>query len=78
MKNSLKTQIESHIEFRTWYHKIVKDFNFDLQKDREARDLLSRILEKKTPRITLRRFCFLLKIISREKNISVFMAVVLH
>ena len=48
MKNSLKTQIESHIEFRAWYRKIVNDFNFVLQKDREARDLLSRILEKKT------------------------------
>ena len=47
MKNSLKTQIESHIEFRAWYRKIVNDFNFDLQKDREARDLLSHILEKK-------------------------------
>lgn len=47
MKNSLKTQIESHIEFRAWYRKIVKDFNFDLQKDREARDLLSCILGKK-------------------------------
>jgi uncharacterized Rossmann fold enzyme len=48
MKNSLKAQIESHIEFRAWYRKIVDDFNFVLQKDREARDLLSRILEKKT------------------------------
>ena len=48
MKNSLKAQIESHIEFRAWYRKIVNDFNFVLQKDREARDLLSRILEKKT------------------------------
>ncbi len=47
MKNSLKTQIESHIEFREWYRKIVNDFNFDLQKDREARDLLSHILEEK-------------------------------
>ena len=48
MKNTLKAQIESHIEFRAWYRKIVNDFNFVLQKDREARDLLSRILEKKT------------------------------
>ncbi|MBY9014148.1 MAG: DUF115 domain-containing protein [Candidatus Lokiarchaeota archaeon] len=47
MKNSLKTQIESHIEFRAWYRKIINDFNFDLQKDREARDILSRIIEKK-------------------------------
>jgi uncharacterized Rossmann fold enzyme len=47
MKNSLKTQIESHIEFRAWYRKIVNDFNFDLQKDRESRNLLSRILEQK-------------------------------
>jgi hypothetical protein len=47
MKNSLKTQIESNIEFREWYRKIVNDFNFDLQKDRESRNLLSRILEQK-------------------------------
>jgi len=47
MKNSLKTQIESNIEFRAWYRKIVNDFSFDLQKDREARDLLSCFLEKK-------------------------------
>jgi len=47
MKNSLKTQIESHIEFRAWYRKIANDFNFNLQKDREARDYLSRILDNK-------------------------------
>ena len=47
MKNLLKNQIESHIEFSEWYRKIVNDFSFDLQKDREARDVLSRILEKK-------------------------------
>jgi uncharacterized Rossmann fold enzyme len=47
MKNSLKDQIESLIEFSVWYRKIVDDFNFDPQKDREARDLLSHILEKK-------------------------------
>ncbi len=48
MKHSLKAQIESHIEFRAWYRKIVNDFNFDPQKDRIARDYLSYILEKKT------------------------------
>ena len=48
MQNSLKTQIESHIEFKAWYRKIINDFNFDPQKDRIARDYLSHILEKKT------------------------------
>jgi len=48
MQNSLKTQIESHIEFKAWYRKIINDFNFDPQKDRTARDYLSHILEKKT------------------------------
>ena len=47
MQNSLKTQIESHIEFKAWYRKIISDFNFDPQKDRVARDYLSHILEKK-------------------------------
>ena len=47
MQNSLKTQIESHIEFKAWYRKIINDFNFDPQKDRVARDYLSHILEKK-------------------------------
>jgi len=65
MKNSLKTQIESHIEFRAWYRKIVNDFNFDLQKDREARDLLSRILEKKTSPYNLEEI-----LLSFKKNIQ--------
>ncbi len=68
MKNSLKTQIESHIEFREWYHKIVNDFNFDLQKDREARNLLSRILEKKTYSYNLEEVLLSFKNNFQKKN----------
>ena len=68
MKNSLKTQIESHIEFREWYHKIVNDFNFDLQKDREARNLLSHILEKKTYSYNLEEVLLSFKNNFQKKN----------
>jgi len=73
MKNSLKTQIESHIEFRAWYRKIVNDFNFDLQKDREARDLLSRILEKKPSPYNLEEILLSFKEnIQKKDNICVY------
>jgi len=68
MKNSLKTQIESHIEFRAWYRKIVNDFNFDLQKDREARDLLSHILEKKPSSYNLEEILLSFKENIQKKN----------
>ncbi len=73
MKNSLKTQIESHIEFREWYRKIVNDFNFDIQKDRKARDLLFRILEKKTYSYNLEEILLSFKEnIQKEKQICVY------
>jgi len=43
MNHSIKKQIDSHIEFKDWYVKILNDFNFEYQKDREARDFLSNI-----------------------------------
>jgi uncharacterized Rossmann fold enzyme len=48
MKHSLKKQIDSFVEFKQWYNKILQDFNFNYQKDCEARELLSRILEEKS------------------------------
>ncbi len=73
MKHSLKAQIESHIEFRAWYRKIVNDFNFDLQKDREARDLLSSILEKKTYSYNLEEVLHSFKeIIQKKERICVY------
>jgi uncharacterized Rossmann fold enzyme len=68
MKNSLKTQIESNIEFREWYRKIVNEFNFDLQKDRESRNLLSRILEKKTNSYNLEEVLLSFKENIQKKN----------
>jgi len=65
MKNLLKTQIESHIEFKAWYRKIINDFNFDPQKDRIARDYLSHILEKKNSSYNLEEV-----LLSFQKNIQ--------
>ncbi|MBY9012697.1 MAG: DUF115 domain-containing protein [Candidatus Lokiarchaeota archaeon] len=48
MKYSIKKQIDSNIDFEEWYCKIINDFNFDYQKDLEARDLLSSILREKS------------------------------
>ena len=48
MKLSLKKRIDSHVKFKQWYIKILQDFNFNYQKDCEARDFLSRILEEKS------------------------------
>ncbi len=47
MKDELWENIDFHDEFRQWYIEIIKDFNFDQQKDREARDMLSHILNLK-------------------------------
>jgi uncharacterized Rossmann fold enzyme len=44
---SIKKQIDSNIDFEKWYFKIRNDFNFDYQKDQDARDLLSNILREK-------------------------------
>lgn len=48
MKHSLKNQIDSHIDFESWYFKIINDLNFDYQKDLDARDFLSSILREKS------------------------------
>jgi len=48
MDSSLKEQIDFFIEFKEWYLKIVKEFNFDYQKDCDARDYLSNILTQKS------------------------------
>jgi uncharacterized Rossmann fold enzyme len=44
---NLKEKINFYLEFKDWYFKIIKDFKFDNQKDREASNFLSRILMKK-------------------------------
>ncbi|MFX0056737.1 MAG: 6-hydroxymethylpterin diphosphokinase MptE-like protein [Candidatus Hodarchaeota archaeon] len=47
MASSLKNKINFFNEFKPWYLKIIKDFDFDYQKDCYARDFLSQILKKK-------------------------------
>ncbi|MBY8983704.1 MAG: DUF115 domain-containing protein [Candidatus Lokiarchaeota archaeon] len=48
MSSSLKDKLNYYSEFKEWYCHIREEFNFDYQNDLEARDLLSRILKKKT------------------------------
>ena len=47
MDSKLKDQLNFYTEFKHWYIQIRKDFNFDLQKDYEARDYLSLVLFNK-------------------------------
>ncbi|MFX0077181.1 MAG: hypothetical protein ACFE96_17180, partial [Candidatus Hermodarchaeota archaeon] len=47
MKHSIKKQIDSHIDFKDWYFRIIKDLKFDYGQDIEGRDLLSSILREK-------------------------------
>jgi len=44
---TLKEQVDYYSEFEDWYFKIVEDFKFNIEKDREARDILSHILTNK-------------------------------
>ncbi len=69
MNLSIKKQIDSHIEFRDWYFKILKDFNFDYQKDREARDFLSRILNEKSVKWSLEEILLAFKKVIQSKKI---------
>ncbi len=47
MDLKFKEQLDFYDEFKDWYIKIINDFNFSYQKDCEARDYLSSLLEKK-------------------------------
>ncbi len=47
MDLKLKEQLDFYDEFKDWYIKIINDFKFSYQKDCEARDYLSSLLEKK-------------------------------
>jgi len=48
MDSKLKDQLNFYTEFKHWYIQIKEDFNFDLQKDCEARDYLSQIFFNKS------------------------------
>ena len=43
----LKNEINFGREFSSWYDKIVKDFKFDIEKDRGARDFLAHIISER-------------------------------
>jgi len=44
MVKNLKNQINFFDEFKEWYYKIITDFKFNIEEDRDARDFLSDIL----------------------------------
>ena len=48
MGSTLKDKLNFFCEFKDWYFHIREEFKFDYQKDLKSRDLLSRILKKKT------------------------------
>lgn len=73
MNHSIKKQIDSHIEFKDWYVKILNDFNFEYQKDREARDFLSSILIEKSEKWSLEEILHSFKnLIQRKKFIFIY------
>ncbi|GAH44946.1 unnamed protein product, partial [marine sediment metagenome] len=73
MNHSIKKQIDSHIEFKDWYVKILNDFNFEYQKDREARDFLSNILREKSEKWSLEEILHSFKkLIQRKKFIFIY------
>ncbi|GAH85476.1 unnamed protein product [marine sediment metagenome] len=45
---NIKEQLDSYREFKENYFKILKDFNFNYQKDCESRNYLFQILKEKT------------------------------
>ncbi len=47
MSNLLKERINFYVEFKEWYYQIIKDFQFDYERDRESRDDLIKLLAKK-------------------------------
>jgi len=69
MNHSIKKQIDSHIEFKDWYFKILNDFNFEYQKDREARDILSNILIEKSDKWSLEEILSAFKILIQTKKL---------
>ena len=48
MSLMIKNRIDFYVEFKEWYLKIIKEFDFNPKKDQEARDYLSNILSTKS------------------------------
>jgi uncharacterized Rossmann fold enzyme len=73
MEHSLKKQIDLFVEFKQWYIKILQDFNFNYQKDCEAREFLSRILEEKSENWKLEKVLHSFKcLIQKKKRIFIY------
>ncbi|MFX0048337.1 MAG: 6-hydroxymethylpterin diphosphokinase MptE-like protein, partial [Candidatus Hermodarchaeota archaeon] len=73
MKHSIKSQIDSHIDFEDWYFKIINDLNFDYQKDLNARDFLSSILREKTDEWCLEEILLSFnQLIQKKKHIFIY------
>ncbi len=47
MSDTLQERLNFYVEFKEWYLKIVKDFQFDYQKDRESRNYFLQLLAQK-------------------------------
>ena len=47
MTSKLIRQLNYFVEFKDWYYQILNEFDFEYNKDCEARDLLSKILIRK-------------------------------
>ncbi|MHA2392459.1 MAG: 6-hydroxymethylpterin diphosphokinase MptE-like protein [Promethearchaeota archaeon] len=55
MDSTLKDQLNFYNEFKAWYFKIIKNFDFDPQLDYEARNYLSDILHSKKKKYDLEK-----------------------
>lgn len=72
-RSRLKNNWIFSLFFKEWYYQIIKDFNFDYQKDCEARNYLSRILANKSNGWQLEKILFSFKnIIQSRSNIFIF------
>ncbi len=71
MDSSLQEQIDFYSEFKEWYLKIIKEFNYDHQKDCEARDYLSNILKQKSNNWNFEGVLNSFKNLIQEKSIIV-------
>jgi uncharacterized Rossmann fold enzyme len=68
MVMSLKKQIDFYDEFKEWYFKIIKDFQFDMEMDIKAREELTRIFTIKEKNWDLEHILCLFKLMLRRES----------
>jgi hypothetical protein len=70
MPSSLKETLNYYQEFKQLYFEILKDFGFDYEKDREARDVLLEIIQEKgeSPPYNLENILISFKDMIKERN----------